>query len=108
MSGDKDNPKQFREPSETATNKPSDWDTRSGIMSEEEIRRLSAQKGKGELGASRADQSSKPGPNADEPSLEGGRAGERRIGSQEDEARRNSRQEEPPVPSDEWTKYDWS
>jgi hypothetical protein len=42
-------------------NRP-DWNTREGMMSEEEIRRLSQEKGKGAEGAERADQAGKVGP----------------------------------------------
>jgi hypothetical protein len=59
------------------TPEPNDWETRRNLMSEEEVRRLSEEKGKGADGAVRAHQAGHVGPEPEgEPSrradMEGG------------------------------------
>jgi hypothetical protein len=54
----------LREPYENDKEpEPNMWETREGMMSEEDVRRLSEEKGKGEIGNVRADQTVEPGPN---------------------------------------------
>jgi hypothetical protein len=60
---------------------PSIWEKREEMLSEEETRRLSADKGKGQEGAVRADQKGRPGPQpegnpAARADLEGGVSGQ--------------------------------
>jgi hypothetical protein len=79
MSTSSDDLHRYKEPSETPR-EIDEWETREGLMSEEDVRQLSHKKGKGLQGASRAKQAGQVGPNAERPGLEGGRAGEYRPG----------------------------
>jgi hypothetical protein len=90
----------FREPTEVKSPR-NQWETREGMMSEEEVAELSAEKGQAEIGLSRAGQAGEPGPNAEAPSRPGGRRGEpdvnpkgKPIGTK--------------TSSEDWTKYDWA
>lgn len=83
------------------------WDTREGMMSEEEVRQLSEERGKGEEGAVRADQSGEGGPQdggdpAQRADLEGGVSGRlHRKNAKEYEGR-------PQQNAADWEKYDWA
>lgn len=83
------------------------WDTRRDMMSEEEVRELSEEKGKGAEGAVRADQSGQPGyqPGGDpgqRADMEGGVSG--RL------ERKNAKEYEDVEQTDakDWQKYDWA
>ncbi|HEY9791698.1 MAG TPA: hypothetical protein V6D22_14940 [Candidatus Obscuribacterales bacterium] len=87
-------------------NRP-DWNTRQGMMSEEEVKELSAERGKPEIGAVRADQSGRPGPQPEgDPSrradAESGPSGKLKRKKAENDKNK------PPTPPSDWTKYDWA
>jgi hypothetical protein len=82
MSTGSDDLQRYKELSDTPR-EIDEWETREGLMSEEDVRRLSHEKGKGLQGVSRSKQAGEVGPNAERPGLEGGRAGEYRPGRDE-------------------------
>jgi hypothetical protein len=91
--------------------KPSIWDAREGMMSEEEVARLAEERGKGEEGRDRADQSGQRGPQegadpSQRPAYEGGPRGDLLRKKAEEEEEEESTESD--TKSDDWTKYDWS
>lgn len=95
-----------REPFDTPPDE-SIWDTRETMMSEEQVRRLSEERGKGAEGDVRADQSGEVGAQdggdpAQRADMEGGVSGRLK--------RKNAKQYEgvEQKKSKDWQKYDWS
>lgn len=89
--------------------KPSIWDTREGMMSEEEVGRLAEERGMGEEGRDRADQSGQTGPQdgadpSQRPAYEGGGRGDllRKKAQEREETNQTTKD------SGDWTKYDRS
>lgn len=98
--------KNAKEPYET-TPDPSIWDTREGMMSEQEVRQRSEERGKGQEGKVRADQSGEGGPQdggdpAQRADDEGGVAG--RLKRKNAEEYEGTEQQN----AKDWQKYDWA
>jgi hypothetical protein len=98
LSDEKDDP--------SAENRP-DWDTREGMMSEEEVERLSAERGHPEIGKVRADQSGEPGP---QPYGDAARRADQEAGPTGEFRRKltEEKSDEPQKPASQWKKYDWA
>jgi hypothetical protein len=99
MNSDDENLKQNK-------NRP-DWETREGMMSEEEVERLSAERGYPEIGEVRADQSGEPGP---QPYGDAARRADQEAGPSGAFKRKLTEEhsDKPEKPASEWKKYDWA